>query len=181
MAEGPNTRDFLREFSRHSRRIYGFIRALVPNQADAEEIYQDVCTVLWEKFGEFQPGTDFRAWGFQIAHYRVLSFRQRQGRSQLTFSEAFIDAVEADLTSADFSEQLDLRLRALADCYAKLPKHDRAMVDRRYVRGESVKLIAEQTRRGLDYVYKALRRIHQSLFDCVTRSVADSGLGEDRS
>src|SRR5688572_18829221 len=112
MTEATATREFLREFSKHSRRIYGFIRALVPNQADAEELYQDVSTALLEKFGDFRPGSDFRAWAFQIAHYRVLSFRQRKGHLPHPFSDAFVEAVEADLASPEVTGLLDARFRA---------------------------------------------------------------------
>lgn len=179
MTEANNTREFLREFSRHSRRIYGFIRALVPNQADADELYQDVSTVLWEKFADFQPGTDFRAWAFQIAHFRVLNFRQRKGHLPFAFSDAFSDAVEADLASSDTSEMLDARFRALADCYAKLALRDKDLIDRRYLRGDSIKEIAEQTGRSMDFVYKTMRRIHAVLFECVSKSVAADPLAAE--
>lgn len=182
MTEAKITREFLREFSRHSRRIYGFIRALVPNQADADELYQDVSTLLWEKFGDFQPGTDFRAWAFQIAHFRVLSFRQRKGHLPHPFSDAFTEAVEADLASAETSDVLDARFRALADCYAKLSVRDKDLIDRRYLRGSSIKEVAEQTGRSIDFVYKAMRRIHSLLFDCVSNRVAADPLaGEGQS
>jgi RNA polymerase sigma-70 factor (ECF subfamily) len=179
MTDASTTREFLREFSKHSRRIYGFIRALVHNQADADELYQDVCTILWEKFAEFRRGSDFRAWAFQIAHYRVLSFRQRKRNRPHPFSDAFIDVVEADLASTEVSDRLDARFRALAECYAKLPRTDQDLIDRRYLRGASVKEIAAQTRKGVDYVYKAIRRIHAVLFDCVTGQVADDPTAEE--
>jgi RNA polymerase sigma-70 factor, ECF subfamily len=179
MTEPVDTREFLREFSEHSRRIYGFIRALVPNRADADELYQDVSTVLWEKFGDFQPGSDFRAWAFQIAHFRVLTFRQRKGRFPPPFSDAFIEAVEEDFASPDIGSLLEARFRALADCYAKLPARDKDLIDRRYLRGASIRDIADQVQHSIDFVYKALRRIHELLFDCVSRSVAADPLAEE--
>lgn len=172
MLDDSKTRDFLAEFTKHSRRIYGFVRALVPNQADAEELYQDVSTLLWEKFGDFQPGSDFRAWAFQIAHYRVLSFRQRKSTQQKVFSDAFSDAVESELAAPETESLLDARFRALADCYGKLSSKDRALVDRRYLREMDVKAVAKSLGRGVDYVYKSLRRIHGLLFDCISRQVA---------
>lgn len=180
MLEANSTREFLREFSKNSRRIYGFIRSLVPNQADADELYQDVSTILWEKFGSFQPGTDFRAWAFQIAHFRVLTFRQRKGRLPHPFSDAFVEAVEVDLASPDFGSLLDARFRALADCYSKLKARDKDLIDRRYLRGVNVKDISAQVHRSSDFVYKALRRIHGLLFDCISRGVAADPLAEER-
>ena len=34
---------------------------LVPARADADDVMQEVCVVLWEKFGTFHEGADFRA------------------------------------------------------------------------------------------------------------------------
>src|SRR5688572_13921046 len=49
-------------FSRNARRIYGFIMTLVFNHQDAEEVFQNTSIVLWNKFAEFRPDSNFFAW-----------------------------------------------------------------------------------------------------------------------
>ncbi|MBU4272305.1 MAG: hypothetical protein KKE86_07870 [Planctomycetes bacterium] len=51
-----DTKEFVALLTRYSRRIYSFIRALVPNQTDAEDLFQDVSATLWEKYGTFRKG-----------------------------------------------------------------------------------------------------------------------------
>ena len=47
----------------HHRSLLSYVFSLVPNRADAEDIVHDTIVVILEKFGEFQHGTDFLAWG----------------------------------------------------------------------------------------------------------------------
>jgi RNA polymerase sigma-70 factor (ECF subfamily) len=51
--------EFVQLFAQSSRRIYAYIRTLVPNQADAEDVFQETSKVLWEKFADYEIGTDF--------------------------------------------------------------------------------------------------------------------------
>jgi RNA polymerase sigma-70 factor, ECF subfamily len=55
----------------------------------------------------------------------------------------------------------------LGDCYQKLPEEDRGLVDARYRIGATVEAIAAELGRSIHSVYRALRRIHQTLFTCV--------------
>ena len=166
---GENTKEFVRLFTRYSRRVYSFIRTLVHNQADAEELFQETSATLWEKFDTFRPGSDFRAWAFQVAHYKVLNYRQRRSSSPLIFSDGLVESI-ADDTLA-MSNTLDARFRALADCYEKLSQRDRELIDLRYTEGATVKGVAAQLSRSVDFVYKALRRIHGALYRCISRAM----------
>src|SRR5436190_18410489 len=77
--------EFARLFARNARRIYGFIMTLVFNHHDAEEVFQNTNVILWNKFGEFQPGSNFFAWASRIAYYEVLTLMKQKRRSR-TFS-----------------------------------------------------------------------------------------------
>ena len=39
----------------HQSELYGYIFAVVRNRADADDLFQSVCVVLWRKFESFQP------------------------------------------------------------------------------------------------------------------------------
>jgi RNA polymerase sigma-70 factor (ECF subfamily) len=169
-----DTREFVAQLTRYSRRIYSFIRTLVPNQSDAEDLFQDVSTTLWEKYCEFRRGSDFRAWAFQIAHFKVLNFRQRQAHRPQPFADAIIEKLACDRLLAD--DSLDARSRALADCYRKLDEEDRLLLDLRYEEEATVASVAARVGRSVDFVYKALRRIHGALYRCIDKSTD----GDDR-
>lgn len=167
MDPSRNTEEFVRLFSLHTNTIYSYIHVLVPTHADAEDIFQETSRTLWEKFGEFRPGpeTTFRAWAMRVAQIEVLRYRQRKGRRQKLFSDQLYAVLdEATRTAVD---SFDSRLDSLGDCYHKLPEKDRGLIDARYRIGATAEAIAAELGRSVHSIYRALRRIHETLFACV--------------
>ena len=60
-AQPPDGEIFTRLFLRNQKRIAGLIFSLVPQGAEADDVMQETCAVMWRKFGEFAPGSDFGA------------------------------------------------------------------------------------------------------------------------
>ena len=164
-----NTDDFIRLFSQHTSSICTYIHLLIPDYSDAEDVFQETSRAIWQKFGEFQPGPEssFRAWAMRIAQLEVLGYRRRECRRHKLFSDRAYDAL--DQAAATAIDQLDLRLESLGDCYRKLPDDDRKVIDARYRIGMAVEVIAAELGRSVHSVYRALRRIHGSLFECIRR------------
>jgi RNA polymerase sigma-70 factor (ECF subfamily) len=165
--------EFFALYTRHSRQLYGYLRALVPQQADADDAFQEVSAVLWEKFDDFQPGSNFVAWAMQVAKYCVLNWRDRQRRLPVSLSDAFLEAVA--LESAGMTDLLEAQHRALADCYQQLPVEQRDLLDQRYRASASVKQLAEETKRPLRTVYRLLEQIHSALMQCIERKLHKEG------
>jgi len=163
---------FFALYTEHTRRIYGHIRTLVPNQADAEDIFQETSTILWEKFGDFEPGTNFAAWACQIAYYRVLNYRHRRGRQPIAFSDEFLAILDQEMNS--MSPFLASHHRALADCYEKLDEKDKRLLDGRFRDGASVKELATNVGKSLRTTYRMLERIYAILLDCIELSLEGS-------
>lgn len=157
--------EFARLFGRHARQIYSYILTLIPHWADAEDVFQETSTIIWEKFEQYEPGTNFRAWACQVAYYRALWFRQRQKKVAVPFGEEFFRLVAAEMVSQ--GGLLEDRHAALADCTERLPERDRVLVDRCYAPGMTIKQAALDLGRSPETTYKALKRIHRELFDCV--------------
>ena len=168
-------REFFVQYTRHARQLYRFIRTLVPNQADAEDAFQDVSAILWQKFHQFEPGSNFSAWALQVAHYCVLNLRQRQRRAACQLSDEVFDAIAGD--AAEMHDLLERQHRALADCYRQLTTSNRELIDQRYRAGTSVKILAAQLRRPLRTVYRLLDRIHSNLLNCIERNLETEGGG----
>lgn len=171
MADASNTERFVRDLTGSARRIYAYILAMIPNWADADEIFQETSAVLWSKYDEYQPGTNFRAWAFRVAFNKVLQFRHARGKNLLHFSEEFVDAVDRDALGAE--DLWEKRHLALADCYAKLKPQDRELLDLRYEPGGTPKSIAQRVGRSPDAIYKALNRIHEQLMECIDQTIED--------
>lgn len=166
--------DFVQLWTASSRRIYAFIFSLLPRWADADEILQETSRTLWEKFDEFQPGTDFTKWACRVAYLKVLEARHQHRRAPLPFSDAFIGAVQGEL--AEKTETVGLRYAAMLDCLQKLGERDRELIRRRYYAGSTAEGMARDLNRSVPWVYKTLQRIHQALFDCIERARREGNL-----
>ncbi len=55
--------------------------------------------MMWLKFDDFTPGTDFFAWARSIAYYRVLELRRRNKRKERQFSENSFKAIDSMVVS----------------------------------------------------------------------------------
>jgi RNA polymerase sigma-70 factor (ECF subfamily) len=169
MNSTDKTSEFIRLFSLHTSSLYTYIRILVPNRADAEDVFQETSRTLWGKFDEYEPGVDsnFRAWALRIAQFKALTYRRRELRKRKLFSnEAYVALDQIALMAM---ESLDLRLDSLGDCYRKLPEEDRRLLTARYRVGQAVEVIASEMGRSAHSIYRALRRVHGALFECVRR------------
>jgi RNA polymerase sigma-70 factor (ECF subfamily) len=164
------TAEFLALFSANARRIYAYIVTLLPQRADAEEVFQEACTVLWERFHEFERGTSFGAWGCRIAYFKALQVKKRRRLQPIAFSDATWEVLDRDVIVMDHA--LEAEYRALADCVAKLNEPDRQMILVRYRKGGNPQRLAEDLGRPVRSIYKSLERIRRTLFQCITRTLA---------
>jgi RNA polymerase sigma-70 factor (ECF subfamily) len=165
--------EFARLFSRNARRIYGFVMTLVFNHHDAEEVFQNTSVVLWNKFGEFKPGSNFFAWASRIAYFEVLSLMKQPRRSR-TFSDEALELLANEATVV--SEQSSDRYEALEECLGHLNPTDRALLQERYYYQRPPKQIASLQSRSIHSVYRGLSRIHNLLLECVQRSLSREDL-----
>lgn len=162
--------DFVRLFTRHQRPLFLYLLTRVPNPVEAEEILQEANIVIWKKFEQFTPGTNFLAWATQIAKYEVLKYRERHHRDKHQFSEQFIEQLaEEDVEEATHWEA---RRQALAKCLGKLREKDRELIERRYRPGENGLSLAEFLERPVNSVYQSLGRIRRNLLECIHRELS---------
>jgi RNA polymerase sigma-70 factor, ECF subfamily len=173
MTDDQRNREFVRLWTAHGQRVYAYILALLPNRADADELFQETGTTLWEKFDQFAPGSNFRSWACRVALNKVRNFRQLRRHRVALLSNESLDLV--DQTAAANTNELDRQHQLLADCYGKLAATDRELIDLRYEPGATVKTVAYRVGRSVEAVYKALARIRRVLFDCVRNAIDEEG------
>lgn len=165
---------FARLFAQHDRWLFAYLVSLLGSAAHAEEVFQEVCVVLWRENEMFQIGTDFVSWVSVIAHNQVYRFRRQQRRVGPQLSDAAVD-----LLSQDAVERVDLlesRREALRRCLEKLGEKDRQLVGHCY--GDSratFKTAAQDLGRPANTVYKSLNRIRKSLYECIERTLSVEG------
>lgn len=166
--------DFVRQMTRHEPRVYAFIRALVANWADAEEVLQETNATLWRKREEAAEARDFAAWACGVARIEVLRLRQRHKRDRLQFTDQFIETVAQQMS--EIQDAMDDRRQALAACLQQLPAADRDLIERRYQQGARTRDIAAAAHRSVNAVQKALARVRRALLICVERRISGEGV-----
>jgi RNA polymerase sigma-70 factor (ECF subfamily) len=153
------------------RDIFVFIYSLVQNRADAEDVYQQTTLVLWSKFSEFTPGTNFAAWSTRVAHLTARHFIRSRRRQHLYFSDEMLDSL-LEVHRPQGPEHHSMRMEALSKCMEKLPRRDRKLVERCYSDEGDVSELAAAENRTVASIYQAIYRIRKNLFDCVERTLA---------
>jgi len=161
---------FVQLFSVHQRSIHAYISTLVPGAADADDIMQETSLALWQKFSEFDPQRDFFRWACGVAYIAVLRYRRSAAKDKLWFNEELLELISSDLLER--KDTRELRRQALSKCIKKLDSRERRFIDARYSAGSSVERVAQEFGRPANAVYRALSRIRDKLFDCITRTVS---------
>ena len=96
----------------YASRMLAYIDALLLNRNDAEDLFQETCIVLWQKFDEFSSGTNFLAWALRIADYKVMNFQQKQAR-HMAFADSLRDALMAEVANRE-AEATSANIEALS-------------------------------------------------------------------
>lgn len=161
---------FARLFARHQRQVHSYIFSLLGDWTAAEDVFQETCVVMWSKFADFQPGTDFAAWACRIARFKVLKYREECKRRLPFTGTEFIETVAAARES--HAGESDEWTAVLTKCIEKLSLSDRRLIVQRYSDDCTIKELAAKLGLPSNSVYKAVARIRKGLLDCVEKSVA---------
>jgi RNA polymerase sigma-70 factor (ECF subfamily) len=162
---------YIKLLNESQSRLFAYLYAHVLNMADAEDLYQQVAMVLWQKFDQFVPGTDFGSWGIRVAELTIKNFLRGRRRSKVLFSDEVMQRI-VDRQSQIAQEAAEARTDALKSCLKRLPQQDRQLVERCYGGDLRIKEIAADEGRSAGAVYTALCRIRQALLTCIERKIA---------
>lgn len=155
----------------HRGQIFGYIYAMLHNLADAEDLYQQTTVMIWQKFDEFEPGTDFGRWALKIAYYNIKNFQRSQSRRHVFFSDQVMEKV-VESYSRIGSDQAEDRVEALVQCVERLPQHHQQLLKQRYSSNTTLKQLAESEGKSEAAIAMLLSRLRKSLFRCVRSKMA---------
>ncbi len=162
--------EFMHLYLAHERKIRGYVLCLVSNWADADDILQDVATVMWKKYTTCESSQHFLNWALRIAHFEVLNYLKKKKTRLPAYSLPVLEALEAKAARALQKE--DRRSEALQACITRLMQRDQELVRLRYELDTTVRAVAESVGRSIDGVYKSLNRIHLHLMHCIRQRLA---------
>jgi RNA polymerase sigma-70 factor, ECF subfamily len=164
---------FVQLFAQVHDNLFAYVFALLPHWSDAEDVFQRTSLVLWRKFAEFQPGSNFLAWACRTAFYEVQNFRRTASRDRLQFDDALVErlADERDVVSEGYRQRRDF----LLECVSKLSDDQRMLLYRAYDGTISIRQLAAELHRSPQTVYNRLNMIRRSLLECVERALRREG------
>jgi len=173
---------------RHAARVYRVAFGITRNEADAEEVVQDVFLSLFEKIGAFEERAALGTWLYRVATNSAL-LRRRGKRLELevsledqlpTFKEDGHRAGERSFLLADWSPSAEMEVlgdetRALVRrAIDMLPPHYRAVVMLRDVEELSNEESAEILGEPVSSVKSRLHRARMALREQLTIMMAAS-------
>lgn len=168
---------FLAVYSVEYSRIQSYIRALVPDPVDADDLFQKASLVLWRSFTTFDREKPFLPWALGVARHQVLMHWRARRRDRHVFSESFLASLadEASQRLVDDGPLLARRQQALDACVEQLPPRQRELIRRFYGNNEQAGAIAASWNRSVHAVYKALKVMRKALEECVQQRLAILG------
>jgi RNA polymerase sigma-70 factor (ECF subfamily) len=169
MAHNEARKTFDEQFIRSQRHIFRYIAALLPNINDAEEVFQDTCITILEKWETFETDRPMVPWACGIAQNMVRRFFERNRRHAVRLDEMTIAAVSE--TQHRFAAEIDDRLEKLPECVQKLPAEQQSLLDQCYTQGNTIRSIAKARHLDPDTLYKRLERIRRNLLECIERAL----------
>jgi RNA polymerase sigma-70 factor (ECF subfamily) len=166
-------KEFAEQFVRGQDRVYGFIATMLPNRTDAEEVFQQTSLLLWRKWDEFEPGTDFVSWACTVAHFEVLNYIRRADRRNVALSGDVIELLVKERRV--MRDEIDARRDALRVCIDGLPARQRELVEAAYSGVQPINVLATQMGQTANAVYMTLRRIREALGACIRKRLGEIG------
>ncbi len=171
MDQDRRTLDFVRLLMRHQQEIYAYVLTLVPHVHDADDLFQDGMTVMWRKFDQFKPGTNFAAWAVQIMRYQILEYRRNAARGKRVLMEdSLFEALMDHIPT--IQDEAAARIEALRKCQALLDDRAKRLLKMRYERNISIGEIASYLKVSRRHVYHVLGQINSVLLRCMRRTLA---------
>lgn len=153
--------------------LLAYVTSLVPQaRQEAEDVVQSTCAILWEKRGEFEPGTDFKAWAFRTAYFQALALRRDLSRSKVAvFSDQMLQRLAEAAEAA--AESSDRRVDALRTCLSALSPGDRRLIALKYA--TETPLADHARRMGVppSRLQKSLSRLRIVLRHCIEKRLSN--------
>ena len=170
MADSNSKQDpgelFIKLYTKNETRLRNFVRSMVPTWESVDEVMQEASLVMWRKFDQYDPETEFLKWSQVVCRFEALKCRRRKARDRHVFSEDLLEILATEIEE----EEEDLFVRekeALKACLLKVKDSHRELLLASYAKGAKIKEVAERSGKSPTSVYKLLNRVREKLHECI--------------
>ena len=152
--------------------LNAFIRTLVPEFQQAEEVLQRVAIAAFRKFDQYDETRPFAAWAVGVAKYEVMYFRRQRATERLVFDDELVEKVAQGFQ--EFVDEADPIHKALEVCLEELKGRPRKVIRWKYESELSAAAIGERLHISTGAVRILLWRARATLRDCIESRVGRS-------
>lgn len=173
----PTTPERSEIFAQHLQhcqtQVMRYIFTLVRNVDDAQDVFQQTCIALWDRFEQFDSDRSFLAWAYGVARFKAYNFLKQRRRYRARFSDEFARRI-AEAQVCATSDEIDGRRMALPGCVDQLPPSQRQLLMLCYAENQRVVEVAAKLGRPASGVHNSLRIIRERLMECIERAVRET-------
>lgn len=176
-ARNGNTAAFEVVVRRFERPLRAWLAVQTPPGIDIDELAQISFVAAFTRLSDYELGTNFAAWLFTIARFRLKTEVSRLRRVADYHVRYAPDLLQRELQRRD-SEPPQLqqaRLEHLQTCLEGLGEHLRRFITWRYVEEIPLEEMAARSGRSVAAVKKQLWKLRRKLHACVQTRMAAEG------
>ena len=157
-------------FRRHVAQVYRQVYKLIGNEAEAEEVVQDVFLAVYEKIKTFRGDSAFSTWLYRLSMNVALTRLRKRKRTKEVYLDDYLPRFQEDghhqvRPVVNWGDELDLRLekeelqRLIQKALDQLPPVDKTVIVMSDLEGLSNREIGE----GLGLSIPAVKaRLHRA-------------------
>jgi len=112
------------------RTVAAFVRTLVTDFHESEEVLQRVAVTLVRKYEQYDRGRPFVAWAIGVARLEALMFLRERGKDRLVFDDALVAGIAESHERA--AQDLAPTPQFLDECIEELDGRARRAIQLRY-------------------------------------------------
>lgn len=158
-------------YVQHIPALRGFVLSLVSDFSLVDDVVQETFLTVSQKADDFVPGTNFRAWVWTIARFKVLQTLEKSRTAKNRMCPEVIEALCAH-EDAETGWVEERQLNLLASCVESLAPRAKEAVTLRYEQAHKPPEIARMMGWSVDAVNVALSRARLALRKCVEQQLA---------
>jgi RNA polymerase sigma-70 factor (ECF subfamily) len=155
---------------RHLVAVRRRIASLVTNQADTDDLFQEVTLKVWLHLSTFRSESSFRTWITRVATNETLQCFRRQQRRPLCRLLGHHEAIASPSEPADRSLARDEAIQAVRVAVARLPEKYRQVIILRDLEQHSTRDTAQSLHLSIEAVKARLFRARLLLLAALQES-----------
>ena len=146
---------FAQLYESHFDKIFRYVVLKIRNQAEAEDMAQQVFIKAYESIGSYQSQcVPFTAWLFRIAHNQMVDYVRKQSKKQTVPLDESLQI--KDDSDVEHEVEVKIEMEKVVLATAKLTKAQREVISLRFAGGLSI-TEAAKTMRKSEGAIKALQ------------------------